>query len=293
MSTSVDVLVIGAGLAGLGAARLLSSHGMSVLVVEARDRFGGRAWTDQFPEDSSKGLEQCPVEEGCNYLHGCTEQHILFQLAKRLGIPSAVCPADLGSSYTGWESCEAFSVTSLVCQLVFLSLAGSFRGCFVSRLQNGVMAARGFHWVRWVDMILLLEQAVAGVGVLLEDTREDGRVAGEGPQASSVTKFAGSLRCCVCSLSTPVSTFFLCSVVFKWFMYVPSLTVCTVTSQGSCCFCFSLEEKGARFSGQFNNFRCKGQRTNCDSSKNSRDTCSRHVDALTSTPHLDAIFNST
>lgn len=152
MSTSVDVLVIGAGLAGLGAARLLSSHGMSVLVVEARDRFGGRAWTDQFPEDSSKGLEQCPVEEGCNYLHGCTEQHILFQLAKRLGIPSAVCPADLGSSYTGWESCE---------------VAEWRDGC--ERIPLGEV----------VDMILLLEQAVAGVGVLLEDTREDGPVAGE------------------------------------------------------------------------------------------------------------------
>src|SRR5918998_3613166 len=39
-----DVLVIGAGLAGLIAARELEARGRSVLVLEARDRIGGRVW---------------------------------------------------------------------------------------------------------------------------------------------------------------------------------------------------------------------------------------------------------
>jgi monoamine oxidase len=39
------VLVAGAGLAGLSAARTLSQHGASVRVIEARDRVGGRVWT--------------------------------------------------------------------------------------------------------------------------------------------------------------------------------------------------------------------------------------------------------
>jgi monoamine oxidase len=41
----VSVLVAGAGLAGLAAARDLVAHGADVTVVEARDRVGGRVWT--------------------------------------------------------------------------------------------------------------------------------------------------------------------------------------------------------------------------------------------------------
>lgn len=43
---TVDVVVIGAGFAGLTAARELGNGGHSVLTLEARDRVGGRTWTD-------------------------------------------------------------------------------------------------------------------------------------------------------------------------------------------------------------------------------------------------------
>ena len=39
---SVDVVVIGAGLAGLACARALKAGGLDVVVLEARDRLGGR-----------------------------------------------------------------------------------------------------------------------------------------------------------------------------------------------------------------------------------------------------------
>ena len=41
----VDVVVVGAGLAGLMAARHLRAYGVDVLVLEARDRVGGRTYT--------------------------------------------------------------------------------------------------------------------------------------------------------------------------------------------------------------------------------------------------------
>jgi monoamine oxidase len=56
-----DVLVIGAGGSGLTAARELMRSGISVLVVEARDRIGGRAHTD-----TSLGI---PWDRGCSWLH--------------------------------------------------------------------------------------------------------------------------------------------------------------------------------------------------------------------------------
>ena len=42
-----DVVVIGAGGAGLTAANTLRGAGLSVAVLEARDRVGGRLWTDE------------------------------------------------------------------------------------------------------------------------------------------------------------------------------------------------------------------------------------------------------
>jgi monoamine oxidase len=61
---SIDAIVIGAGAAGLAAARTLAEAGRSTHIVEARDRIGGRVWTqplDGFP---------LPVEVGAEFVHG-------------------------------------------------------------------------------------------------------------------------------------------------------------------------------------------------------------------------------
>jgi len=61
---SWDVVIIGAGVAGLTAARALAEAGRSVLLLEARDRVGGRVWT-RHESDSS-----VPVELGAEFIHG-------------------------------------------------------------------------------------------------------------------------------------------------------------------------------------------------------------------------------
>ncbi|MDB6098608.1 MAG: hypothetical protein QOK23_916 [Gammaproteobacteria bacterium] len=62
-----DVLVVGAGVAGLAAGRLLAESGMTVAVLEARDRVGGRVWTR---EVSLGGSNAVPVELGAEFIHG-------------------------------------------------------------------------------------------------------------------------------------------------------------------------------------------------------------------------------
>jgi len=59
-----DVLVIGAGAAGLAAAGVLTRAGCSVLILEARSRIGGRVWTRRMP-----GVE-APIELGAEFIHG-------------------------------------------------------------------------------------------------------------------------------------------------------------------------------------------------------------------------------
>ena len=61
-SSNVDVVVIGAGAAGLAAARTLIAEGRSVTVLEARERIGGRAYT----ESETFGV---PYDHGCHWLH--------------------------------------------------------------------------------------------------------------------------------------------------------------------------------------------------------------------------------
>ncbi len=56
----VDVVVIGAGLSGLSAARQLRRRGASVVVLEARDRVGGKMHT--------VSLEGCAVDLGAHWV---------------------------------------------------------------------------------------------------------------------------------------------------------------------------------------------------------------------------------
>src|SRR6478736_3214168 len=63
-----DTIVVGAGVAGLTAARLLAKADRSVVVLEARDRVGGRVWTER-----SDGLA---TDLGASWIHGITDSPV-------------------------------------------------------------------------------------------------------------------------------------------------------------------------------------------------------------------------
>ncbi len=65
MENQHDIVIIGAGIAGLIAARELSATGRDVVVIEARDRIGGRIHTVHDPQCST------PIELGAEFVHGC------------------------------------------------------------------------------------------------------------------------------------------------------------------------------------------------------------------------------
>lgn len=77
--TRIDTIVIGAGVAGLTAARQLHRAGQRVVVLEARDRIGGRLQTvrnDGFATDL-----------GASWIHGITDNP-LFDLVEAYGMPT-------------------------------------------------------------------------------------------------------------------------------------------------------------------------------------------------------------
>jgi monoamine oxidase len=78
-----DVVVVGAGLAGLQAARTLQSSGLKCIVLEARDRIGGRTYSVR----SESGLIKS--ELGAAWIND-TNQSRMWALAQELGLRTIV-----------------------------------------------------------------------------------------------------------------------------------------------------------------------------------------------------------
>lgn len=77
MPDDPDVIVVGAGAAGLAAARTCRGRGMSVIALEARSRPGGRAHTVT--------ADNWPLDLGCGWLHSA-DRNPLVRIARELGL---------------------------------------------------------------------------------------------------------------------------------------------------------------------------------------------------------------
>ena len=77
MASDVDVVIVGAGAAGLAAAKSAASHALSFVVLEASHRIGGRARTEEL------GARQ-PFDLGCHWMHSASINPFVG-IADRLG----------------------------------------------------------------------------------------------------------------------------------------------------------------------------------------------------------------
>jgi monoamine oxidase len=89
-----DAFVIGAGAAGLAAARSLASRSVRVVLLEARDRIGGRVWSCPVPRTATS------VELGAEFIHGPAK------LTMRLLREAGMAAVDTGGAPTtcGWAA---------------------------------------------------------------------------------------------------------------------------------------------------------------------------------------------
>ena len=74
----MDVVIVGAGAAGIGAGLALQAAGVPFVMVEAADRVGGRAYTDTHSLHA-------PWDQGCHWFH-CADVNPLVPWADRLGV---------------------------------------------------------------------------------------------------------------------------------------------------------------------------------------------------------------
>jgi monoamine oxidase len=106
-----DAIVIGAGAAGLAAARDLAGHGLRVLLLEARDRVGGRVWSRPVARIAT------PAELGAEFIHGQAPETL--RLLRDAGSAAIDTGGDSWTRENGQLQCEAHD---------FVSAAGLFEG---------------------------------------------------------------------------------------------------------------------------------------------------------------------
>ena len=76
-ASDVDVVIVGAGSAGLSAARAATERGLSYLLLEGSHRIGGRAYTEQF-------VPGMPFDLGCHWMHSASLNPFV-PIAERFG----------------------------------------------------------------------------------------------------------------------------------------------------------------------------------------------------------------
>ena len=86
-----DVVVVGAGAAGLAASRLLTQRGRTVALIEARDRIGGRVLTVRPPGSP------IPIELGATFVHGRPPE--IMALVEEAGITLYECGGEMVAGF--------------------------------------------------------------------------------------------------------------------------------------------------------------------------------------------------
>ncbi|RWS01570.1 peroxisomal N(1)-acetyl-spermine/spermidine oxidase-like protein [Dinothrombium tinctorium] len=87
-----DVLIVGAGIAGLSAAEYLIKNGVTkVAILEAKSRIGGRVHT--------KFINGNPLEIGAQWIHGAHEANIVYNIAVENGLANGTCETLKGPTF--------------------------------------------------------------------------------------------------------------------------------------------------------------------------------------------------
>lgn len=193
----VDIAIIGAGAAGLGAARALEHSGLSMIVLEGRNRLGGRAHTIQAAPDVTFDL-------GCGWLHSA-DKNSFVGIAGELGFA-------VDKTRAPWraQSHEAAFPTPLRAEFI-AALDAFYERCETAAADPHDAAASscldpGNRWNPMIDAISTYINGCELDAVSLHDMEayEDTEVNWRVPRGYGALIAAYGARCPV-ALDTPVT----------------------------------------------------------------------------------------
>lgn len=139
MPDYVDVVVVGAGLSGLQAACNVHATGLSVLVLEAKDRVGGKTWSRPTTTGGT-------VDLGAAWIND-TNQSKMFALSQRFNLETIVQRAegnDLHQVPDGSMKIVPFGASRVHAPVVFhcLPISQPANSCSVARVASSLQMRR-------------------------------------------------------------------------------------------------------------------------------------------------------
>ncbi len=171
-SNNGDVIVIGAGIAGLAAAYELTERGYAVIMLEARDRIGGRIWT-QYDSRS-----QFPVELGAEFIHG-RPREILDTLSQHKIAITEVDGDNLCVRDAKISACDFFSEVDNILQRMDDKEPDESFQAFLDRCCSDASEEAKQRATSYVSGFNAADPAKVGVHWLVQQMRAEEKIDGE------------------------------------------------------------------------------------------------------------------
>jgi len=172
-----DVLVLGAGIAGLAAARSLAAAGQRVALIEARDRIGGRIFTDRIARNAG---EPVSIELGAEFIHGLPP--VTWDLIKEANLGTyELDGTQLSFARGGFQSSsEDYGEAVSVIDEMMAWLERQPRGTDVTFAQYldlaGIDGSRRRRATAYVEGFNAADSRVIGVAALVAQQRAEDKV---------------------------------------------------------------------------------------------------------------------
>jgi monoamine oxidase len=176
MSRRPDVIVIGAGVAGLAAACQLAERGLAVSVLEARERIGGRVFTER---DAKLDF---PIELGAEFIHGRSPE--IWQPLRKAKVEITEVDGDNWCSFDlGLKKCKFFSQVEAILEKMDDSRPDESFADFLSRrfpnTGNGATEAAKRRALGYVSGFNAADPALVSVHWLMKEMRAEETIEGD------------------------------------------------------------------------------------------------------------------